>query len=116
MIYLPTSAPPTGSAQDLACAEPGRPALSSARFTPVDHVGVINRKRRTTVTGYQWQQRRGDGPGWAQRLPRFSCSRSMASNSALKLPLPKPSDPCRSISSKNTVGRSPIGRVKICSR
>ena len=50
------------------------------------------------------------------RLPRRSCSRSMASNSALKLPLPKPRDPCRSISSKNTVGRSPIGLVKICSR
>ena len=52
----------------------------------------------------------------AQRLPRWSCSRSIASNSALKLPLPKPSEPCRSISSKNTVGRSPSGLVKICSR
>ena len=52
----------------------------------------------------------------AQRLPRASCSRSIASNSALKLPLPKPSEPCRSISSKNTVGRSPSGLVKICSR
>jgi len=41
-----------------------------------------------------------------QRFPRRDCSRSMASNSALKLPLPNPSDPCRSISSKNTVGRS----------
>ena len=51
-----------------------------------------------------------------QRLPRRSCSRSIASNSALKLPLPKPSEPCRSISSKNTVGRSPTGLVKICSR
>ena len=51
-----------------------------------------------------------------QRFPRSSCSRSMASKSAWKLPLPKPSDPCRSISSKNTVGRSPSGRVKICRR
>jgi hypothetical protein len=34
-------------------------------------------------------------------LPRLACSRSIASNSALKLPLPKPCDPCRSISSKN---------------
>ena len=51
-----------------------------------------------------------------QRLPRRSCSRSMAWNSALKLPLPKPSEPCRSISSKNTVGRSPRGLVKICRR
>ena len=50
------------------------------------------------------------------RLPRLACSRSIASNSALKLPLPKPCDPCRSISSKNTVGRSCTGWVKICSR
>ena len=34
-----------------------------------------------------------------QRLPRRSCSRSIASNSALKLPLPKPSEPCRSMNS-----------------
>jgi uncharacterized protein YggE len=34
-----------------------------------------------------------------QRLPRASCSRSMASKSALKLPFPKPSEPCRSMSS-----------------
>ena len=51
-----------------------------------------------------------------QKLPRRSCSRSMASNRALKLPLPKPSEPCRSMNSKKTVGRSPIGAVKICSR
>ena len=51
-----------------------------------------------------------------QKLPRAACSRSIASNRALKLPLPKPSEPCRSISSKNTVGRSVIGLVKICRR
>jgi hypothetical protein len=34
-----------------------------------------------------------------QRLPRASCSRSIASNSALKLPFPKPSEPCRSMNS-----------------
>ena len=50
------------------------------------------------------------------RLPRRSCSRSIASKSAWKLPLPKPSEPCRSMNSKNTVGRSPTGLVKICSR
>ena len=54
--------------------------------------------------------------GQCYRLPRASCSRSIASNSALKLPLPKPSEPCRSISSKKTVGRSCTGLVKICSR
>jgi predicted ATPase/DNA-binding CsgD family transcriptional regulator len=53
-------------------------------------------------------------PGY--RLPRSSCSRSIALNRAWKLPLPKPSEPCRSMNSKNTVGRSPIGLVKICSR
>lgn len=52
----------------------------------------------------------------AQRLPRFSCSRSIASNRALKLPLPKPIEPWRSIISKKTVGRSWTGFVKICSR
>jgi non-specific serine/threonine protein kinase len=56
----------------------------------------------------------GTRPGY--RLPRRSCSRSIASNSAWKLPLPKPSEPCRSMNSKNTVGRSPTGLVKICSR
>ena len=50
------------------------------------------------------------------RFPRLACSRSIASNSALKFPLPNPCDPCRSISSKNTVGRSWTGWVKICSR
>lgn len=53
---------------------------------------------------------------WAQRLPRFSCSRSIASKRALKLPLPKPIEPWRSIISKKTVGRSWTGFVKICSR
>ncbi len=50
------------------------------------------------------------------RLPLRSCSRSIASNRALKLPSPKPRAPCRSMISKNTVGRSPTGLVKICSR
>lgn len=60
----------------------------------------------------------GPGPERAvdQRLPRFSCSRSIASKRALKLPLPKPIEPWRSIISKKTVGRSWTGLVKICSR
>ncbi len=51
-----------------------------------------------------------------QRFPLSSCSRSIASKRALKFPSPKPRAPCRSMISKNTVGRSPIGLVKICSR
>ncbi|MDQ0713700.1 hypothetical protein QFZ55_003152 [Streptomyces luteogriseus] len=50
------------------------------------------------------------------RLPRRACSRSIASNRALKLPLPKPIEPWRSMISKKTVGRSWTGLVKICSR
>ena len=51
-----------------------------------------------------------------QRFPLRSCSRSIASKRALKLPSPKPRAPCRSMISKNTVGRSPMGFVKICRR
>jgi hypothetical protein len=40
----------------------------------------------------------------------------IASKSALKLPTPKPREPCRSMISKKNVGRSWIGRVKICRR
>ena len=51
---------------------------------------------------------RGSRTAWddlrAYRLPRRSCSRSIASNSALKLPSPKPRAPWRSMISKNTVG------------
>ena len=43
------------------------------------------------------------------RLPLLSCSRSIASNRALKLPSPKPRAPWRSITSRNRVGRSPSG-------
>ena len=49
------------------------------------------------------------------RLPRAACSRSMASNSALKLPFPKLRLPFRWMISKNSVGRSSTGLVKICS-
>ena len=48
-----------------------------------------------------------------QRLPRFSCSRSIASNRALKFPLPNPVAPRRSMNSKNTVGRSCSIRLNI---
>jgi hypothetical protein len=49
-------------------------------------------------------------------LPRFSCSLSIASNRALKLPFPKPIEPWRSMISKKTVGRSWTGLVKIWRR
>ena len=52
----------------------------------------------------------------AQRFPRRACSSSIASNSALKLPTPKPREPWRSMISKKNVGRSWIGRVKIWRR
>lgn len=47
-----------------------------------------------------------------QRFPRFSCSNSSASNSALKLPLPKAWEPRRQMISKKRVGRSCRGLVK----
>src|SRR6185312_7957913 len=50
------------------------------------------------------------------KFPRTACSRSMASNRARKLPLPKPRLPWRSMISKNSVGRSSTGLEKICSR
>src|SRR5262245_33891333 len=49
-------------------------------------------------------------------VPLRACSRSIASNSALKLPLPKLREPWRSMTSKNSVGRSSTGLVKIWSR
>ena len=81
--------------------------------------GSVYQPSAVSVVSVMARKRKDHGPrlsGFCQRLPRLSCSRSIASNSALKLPLPKPSEPCRSISSKNTVGRSPSGLVKICSR
>ena len=63
-----------------------------------------------------------DGPSPVQssdpayKFPRIACSRSMLTNKALKFPIPNPRLPCRSITSKNSVGRSCTGWVKICSR
>ena len=94
---------------------------------PSSGAGRGRRGPRTTPSAVPWaplshararprrQARRGRA-GRRQRLPRRSCSRSIDSKRALKLPLPKPSEPCRSMSSKKTVGRSPSGRVKIWSR
>src|SRR5262249_26866501 len=54
--------------------------------------------------------------GKSQSVPLRACSRSMASNRALKFPLPKLREPWRSITSKKSVGRSQTGLVKICKR
>lgn len=48
-------------------------------------------------------------------VPRFSCSRSIETKSALKLPLPNERLPFRWMISKKTVGRSCSGLVKIWS-
>jgi len=50
------------------------------------------------------------------KFPRFACSISMLSNSALKFPTPKPRAPRRWMTSRNIVGRSWMGREKIWSR
>ena len=50
------------------------------------------------------------------RLPRFSCSLSMASKRLLKFPAPNPEKLLRWIISMKTVGRSSNGLVKSCSK
>jgi hypothetical protein len=66
-------------------ADPARPRLKR-------RVGA-KRQRKDAESSYD------DSAFYAQRLPRSSCSRSMDSKRALKLPLPKPRDPCRSMNS-----------------
>ena len=86
--------------------------------TPADDMAEASRSSRLRVRhhaliGRRRFRRRGS---LAYRFPRFSCSRSIASNSALKLPTPKPREPWRSMISKKNVGRSWTGRVKIWRR
>ena len=90
------------------------PAWRNAR-PPLPEVLRSDRGRLPSRLSERARPRSGSGQV-AYRFPRLACSRSIASKSALKLPLPNPWDPCRSISSKNTVGRSWTGWVKICSR
>ena len=49
-------------------------------------------------------------------VPRLACSLSILSNKALKLPAPNPFAPIRWIISKNKVGLSSTGFVKIYSK
>ena len=60
---------------------------------PGDRIATISDSSRLAAPGHATDHPR------SHRLPRASCSRSIASNSALKLPLPKPSEPCRSMNS-----------------
>ena len=62
------------------------------------------------------RQARGAPRRRRQRFPRSACSRSIASKSDLKLPIPKPREPWRSITSKKSVGRSWTIFVKSWSR
>ena len=50
------------------------------------------------------------------KLPLKSCSLSIASNRALKLPAPNDLAPLRWMISKNNVGLSSTGLVNICSK
>ena len=99
---------------------PALPALRCAQRRRRPTRGARGRRRagrrREPAAAGSGGGRRGAPAHHAHKLPRRSCSRSMDSKSALKLPLPKPSEPCRSMISKNTVGRSPSGLVKICRR
>src|SRR5689334_23343993 len=52
----------------------------------------------------------------AQRFPLASCSRSIASNKALKFPFPKLFAPLRWMISKKSVGRSSTGLENSCKR
>ena len=85
--------PDRGRHDPLSLARPRRVVGDPGRFVviQVDRGAFANQARIDP------NQARLDLEG--QRLPRASCSRSIASNSALKLPLPKPSEPCRSMNS-----------------
>ncbi len=114
--------------RELGLAGPARRHLEEAlRINPYFSPVGARRRRRPEGTGGSWESRESSGRRSRNapcpydllavyRLPRLSCSRSIASKRALKLPLPKPIEPCRSMISKKTVGRSWTGLVKIWSR
>src|SRR5687768_5582070 len=75
---------------------------------------VVQRTVRLTKLGMPLVRDRAERVVIAHtRFPRRACSRSIASKSDLKLPSPNPRQPCRSMTSKNNVGRSCTGWVKI---
>jgi hypothetical protein len=84
-------------------AHRGMGGLDLVKFARSDRVpAAVSVRRHTPVP-----------PGYS--VPRRACSCSMASNSALKLPLPKLREPRRWMISKNNVGLSSTGLVKIWS-
>src|SRR5207247_87164 len=116
-----------GSSPSSATREAGqtnRASMNAAASTRARRSSASASRRDMLAGGNSgaWSIRRARSASLASvisriyRFPRSSCSRSIAWNSALKLPAPKPREPWRSISSRKTVGRSPIGRVKIWSR
>ncbi|TWT42262.1 YHS domain protein [Phycisphaerae bacterium RAS1] len=97
---------PVGSA-----LRPG--ALLGVERASCPFVGPQGRARRPSHP----KGRRYESATWRRyKFPRRACSRSSDTNSALKFPCPNPRQPCRSITSKNSVGRSCTGWVKIWSR
>ena len=65
------------------------------------------RRRMPAVAAIPFEQMRpveGDSRNYS--VPRFSCSRSIETKSALKFPFPKERLPLRWMISKKTVGRS----------
>src|SRR5690242_16363594 len=94
---------------DLHVRQPQRPGDADVDDLPA----VDNAQARAIVTGVEEVS---ELHRELYSVPRRACSRSMASNSALKFPFPKLREPCRSMTSKKSVGRSSTGLVKICSR
>ena len=113
-------------------AGPGETAIGQAE--PIQPPRLVRRRQvdrrvadrhprpRSAIADMADAQRQvGDREGrpWRDvdhRLPRRSCSRSIDSNSALKLPSPNPRAPPRWMISMNTVGRSVTGSVNNCRR
>jgi len=99
--YSPTahSLSPTASVSGLSLQKPPKKRIAP---TPARHRSW-HRRTRPCVTLCHFAKRAFVPPKTAvpkcQRLPRFCCSSSMETNSALKFPTPKPREPCRSITS-----------------
>ena len=89
----------------------GQSFCDRTHCTPPFLVSLEDRVEVNRYDRFAW----GKETIWSQSVPRRACSRSMASNRALKFPLPKLCAPRRWMISKNRVGRSSTGLVKIWS-